>query len=132
MTLLLLLPLLACKKVEPAPADLDELLHRFWAEYETADDAAMLVSISEALDIVDVQALAEEFEKGTLTDLTEEEAALVGVTDRDPAQAVGLYLLNVFDCTMEELEPVLWEPDQASLYEGVYESYERTFTSSTR
>lgn len=128
--MLLLLPLLACRKIEPAPADLDGLLHWFWAEYEPAEDEALLEGITNAQAIVDVQALAEEFEDGTLTDLSVEEAALVGVTDRDPALAVGLYLLNVFDCSMDQLEPVLWEPDQASLYEGVYESYERTFTSS--
>lgn len=126
----LLLPLLACKKVEPAPADLDGLLHWFWTEYESGQDEALLEGVGNALSIVDVEALAQEVEDGSISRLSEDEAALVGVTDRDPALAVGLYLLNVFDCSMDELEPVLWEPDQASLYQDVYESYVRTFTSS--
>lgn len=125
-----LLLLLACRKIEPAPAELDGLFHWYWQVYEPASDGDIQDSGPTALSLLDEQALAEKAEDGQVSDLSVEEAALVGVEDRDPALAVGLYVLTSFSCTWESLLPILVEPDQPSIYEGVYESYQRTFTSS--
>lgn len=128
MLLLASLSLLACKKVEPAPADLDGLLHWFWQKYEAGEEEELHEGVVNAFDIVDVEALAEEVQDGSISDLDADEAALVGVTDRDPADAAGMYLLTVFDCDLQTLQEVVAAPDQDALYEGIYDDYERTFT----
>lgn len=129
MTLLLLA--IGCKAVNPAPADLDGLLHWFWQEYEAGTDEDLHGGVRNAFEVVDLDALAEDVQDGSLTRLDADEAAIVGVTDRDPAEAVGLYLLSRLDCDMDTLTPILWAPDQDLLYPGIYDAYDRSFTSST-
>lgn len=128
--MLLPLLLLGCKAVDPAPADLDGLLHWFWQRHDEGLDEELHEGVRNAFDLVDVEALDEAVQDGSLTDLTADEAALVGVTDRDPALAAGVYLLNVFQCDLATLQPILYAQDQATLYPGVYDAYQRTYTDS--
>jgi hypothetical protein len=125
----MMLWMLACKGVDPAPAELDDLFHWFWEGYDTADEetfAGGLVNLNAAIG-------GDTFTEptdGELTRLSAEEAALVGVTE-DPQEAVGLYLLNAFECEWDTLREVLSHPDQDTLYEGTYERYDRTFDEAT-
>ncbi len=130
--MLLLLSLLpwACKPVEPAPADLDGLMHWFWDKHAQGTDEDLLEGVDNAFGLVDLDLLAEGPVDGSLSPLSADEAALVGVTDRDPADAVGLYLLNRFSCDLDSLRPILSAADQDQLYAGVYDEYERTYRDS--
>ena len=118
-----------CKKVEPAPKELDDLLHWFWEKYSEGSDEELAEGAVNLYDAVDADGF-EELRDGSITDLSADAAALVGVTDRDPADAAGVYLVNVYDCTLPKLEPVLLARNQDELYEGIYDRYDRTYTSS--
>ncbi|MEQ1501966.1 MAG: hypothetical protein ABMB14_07030 [Myxococcota bacterium] len=118
-----------CKKVEPAPAALDDLLHYVWQNYDPGDDPTLAEAVVNLDAAVDGDGLVDAFD-GTVSRLTADEAALVGVTDRDPADAPGVFLVNAFDCDPGQLEEVLSYPDQSELYDGVYSAYARTFDAS--
>lgn len=116
-----------CRKIDPAPEALDDLLHYLWTELnEGADDERLAEGIVN-LDAAVKAARLEEPEDGTVTPLTRGEAALVGVTDRDPKDAAGVYLVNTYACSRPMLEQILSHAEQDVLYDGVYDSYSRTY-----
>lgn len=117
---------MACKQVEPAPPELEEVLHRVWQRYDDGSDGELARAVADLEIAVDGEDLTESFD-GTVSRLTAGEVALVGVTDRDPALAAGVFLVNAFDCEAGLLEEILSYPDQSELYEGVYSAYARTF-----
>jgi hypothetical protein len=119
----------ACKKVEPAPEELDELLHWVWQRYDEGTDEELAEALRNLDRAVD-GATFEEGSDGSLSRLSSSEAELVGVTDRDPALAPGVFLVNRFVCGMGQLEEILSYPDQSELYEGVYTDYGRSFDTS--
>lgn len=126
---LLGLSLTGCKKLDAAPQELDGLLHWFWRNYEDASDEELAEGAVNLYDAVDADSW-EELSEGTVSRLTRDEAAAVGVTDRDPADAPGIFLVNVYQCTLGKLEPILLYKDQDVLYDGVYDRYDREYTSS--
>jgi hypothetical protein len=113
----------------PAPADLDGLLHYLWQGYEAGGDDQIAEAARNLHAAVDGDALAE-VRDGTLTDLTAEEAGLVGRTDTDVTLAQGMYLVRTFPCTLADLDPLLYDLHQDALHPGSYDSYERAYTSS--
>ena len=127
--LALLAVLAGCKQVEPAPKELDALLHWMWQRYEDGTDDALAEGAANLWDAVDGAGLDDHVD-GSVTPLTAEEVALVGVTDRDPADAPGVFLVNAYTCTLEQLEPILLHAAQDELYEGVYDRYDRSYTTS--
>lgn len=118
-----------CRKVEPAPEELDALMHWMWSRYEDGLDDQLAEGGGNLWDAVDGEGWTEAWD-GSLTPLTRDEAASVGVTDRDPADAPGVFLVNAYTCSLGELESILLHEAQDELYEGVYDRYERTYTSS--
>lgn len=122
-----LIMLSACKKVDPAPKDLDGLFHWFWGQYDDGLDADLAEGARNLHDAVDGDAI-DKVEDGSITDLSEEEAALVGVS-RDPGKGAGLYLVNAFQCDIGDLAEILADLDQNGIYDGNYDSYDRVYTS---
>ena len=125
----LLLLLGGCKKVEPAPEELDALLHWMWGRYDDGLDEELAEGGANLWDAVDGDGWTESWD-GSVSALTKDEAAAVGVTDRDPADAPGVFLVNVYDCTLPRLEPILLHRAQDELYDGVYDRYDRTYSTS--
>jgi hypothetical protein len=119
-----------CKAVEPAPPDLDSLLHEAWAAFDGASDAEAAEVAALLHDVVDGDALEGPVD-GSVSRLNAGEAALVGVTSRDPALAAGIYLANVIWCDLDQLSEILVHPQQDELYGGVYDSYSRTYDGDT-
>ncbi|MEZ4321075.1 MAG: hypothetical protein R3F61_26585 [Myxococcota bacterium] len=124
--LLVFATLVGCRKVEPAPDDLDGLLHFFWQNAESEDD--VLAEGFASLDASSGAAL-EDVIDGNVSRLTLEEAQLVPSVDADPANAAGIFMLNTFACDPEKLRELLVVPNQDELREGTYEAYERRFLS---
>lgn len=122
------LVLTGCRKIEPAPKELDDLLHYLWTNVEQGDDATLAEGIVNLDAAVKAKSL-EGPEDGTLTTLTKAEAALVGVTDRDPKDAPGVYLVNAYSCDLDTLQAILTHADQAAIYPGVYDAYSRSYDS---
>jgi hypothetical protein len=125
MLLLALTLLPGCKKVEPAPEALDDLLHYTWQKYDDGLDEELANAVINLDDAVQGGELDPP--DGSISDLTDDEIALVGVTDRPAADAAGLFMTNRFTCTMKQLEEILSYSEQDELYEGVYEAYTRDF-----
>ena len=71
----------------------------------------------------------DEVQDGGVSDLTEEDMALVGMEDRDIAAAAGVFMLNTFDCELEHYEDILLYAEQEELFD-IYNAYERTFTGN--
>ena len=123
----MLLALAACGSVDPAPEELDQLAHWFWSGYDTADDVELAVAVAR-LDGLTPD-LAEPL-RGSLTDLSVAEQATVALDHpADPAAAAGMVVVDRLACTLDQVERLAYAPDQDQLHEGVYESYDRVFTS---
>jgi len=94
---------------ESGPKDLDGLYHWFWDQYDGDDDDELADGTRNLHEVVD----GDHFDKlmdGSITDLSKDEAALVGV-DRDPKKAAGIYLVNSFDCELDSLAEILADRD---------------------
>jgi hypothetical protein len=133
--------LAACKPVLEAPEDIDGVLHNAWDLYPEGSDVdlGIVATALAELALPDIEALADKATDGTQSRLTVDQLAVVDLfappdddgtwAPPDPALARPIYLLNVFDCTREQLEPVLYALDQDAQYDS-YDAYERTHTSS--
>ncbi len=130
----------ACS-VEEAPTDLDSLFHWFWThydeeisedvstEYDGGSDTEIALGVINAHEVVDGDHVAEA-EMGLLSDFSRAEMDLVGMRDTaDPAVPDGMYVVNAFVCSLDELRAILVRQDQDQLYEDNYDSYDRSYTS---
>jgi len=106
-------------------------MHYLWEQFEVGDDAQIHEAVVNLHAAVDGATLEDAWD-GSLTPLTTEHAALVGVEDRNPAEAPGFVLVHPIACDLDHLDTILAYPDQDELYTGVYDAYERTWTSNRR
>ena len=118
----------ACRAVDPAPTDLDGQFHWFWNHGFVVDDADVHDAIDALRETTESAAL-EAVMRGAVSDLTAEEAEGFLPEGQLVEESAGFFLVNTFPCELEDLEPVLYELDQASQYLDIYVNYERTFTS---
>ncbi len=120
--------LLACRHVEPAPPDVDELVRFYWTDFE-GEDAAMAQAVADTHLAIDGGTISERGD-GTLTDLTAEDLVVVGMEGSvDPGLAAGVYLTNVVACDLDALERILYHLPQDELYTGEYDTYSRAYTT---
>ena len=120
----MLLTLLFSCSVDPAPEDLDGLVHWLWDHHADEDDPGFeeaLANLHTALDPL------EQSLTGDLTDLSAEQTD--GYSEEDPALARGLMLANPFSCTLTDLAPILYALDQDTQYPDAYTDYDRRYTS---
>ncbi len=118
-----------CRDLEPAPAELDDLLHYLFDKVEFGEDA----QLAEALENLHVAVggdTLEEMQDGLVSHLSVEAVAAVGITDRDPADASGVYMTRPIVCPYPDLLNIVTYQDQHELYVGVYDEHAREYTSS--
>jgi len=124
-----LLLLTACKAVDPAPAGFDELVHTsFWLQAD-GTDAELAETLDELHEVIDGDKLEEGFD-GSLASLPRDHAELVGIHDRDPADATGIFMARPLACDLDRLAEVVTSTGQMETHPGVYDSYQRTFLGS--
>lgn len=136
--LLLGFALSACKPVEEAPEDVDEMIRAWWLGWVEADDDEITALADQSIPIIDPVALAEASADGTQSRLTEADLRVVehfappdddgSWQPPDPALARPYYLLNRYRCSIDQLERILSWQNQGEIFD--YDAYERTFTSS--
>ena len=120
---------MGCKKVEPAPEDLDGLFHYFWSNYEDGTDEDLALAVINAHDAIDGDVLEDAFD-GSISDIDRDELDLVEMrSGADPSETTGMFLVNLLPCTLEQVEEIVISLDQMKLYDGAYESYSREYTS---
>lgn len=128
LLLLCLVSALGCRKVEPAPEDLDGLIHFVWQQLDEGEDAALTDAVSnlhEAIDGDNVPVIGDgPVLEGLVSHLTVEEVAHLG-RDVDPATATGVFLADRITCSMPRFEEVVTYEQQDELYTGVYDAYQR-------
>ena len=127
MSLLLFLIVPACKSVDPAPTELDDLAHYFWDQFELSAEelAPALLNLDAAIG---ADTLDEHID-GSISDLSADQLAGVGLSDLDPTRGAGVFVANVVNCSLEDIERHTYALNQGDLHEGTYDSYERAYTS---
>lgn len=118
--------LVACAAPDPAPRDLDTVIHDLWVHNGQEADDALTQDMRDLAALIDETTLPID---GTISALTAEEVAAAGVTGPDPATARGMFSAGFVDCTPSEMEAILISLDQMTLYPENYREYERTYTS---
>ncbi|MEC8423732.1 MAG: hypothetical protein VX000_08140 [Myxococcota bacterium] len=124
LAIVLALTASGCRQIEPAPTELQALMQFFFAGFETAEDATMAEAFRNLDDIVDGSELA--YQEGVVDTLSQESVDATGFTHADPADAIGLYIVNPIACTMDEMVRLITMKDQVGTY-GTYEQLDRTW-----
>lgn len=127
--MLLVLPLLAtgCRQIEPAPKELQALMQFFFTDFETAEDATMAEAFRNFDDVVGGKDL--EYQEGFVDSLSKGDADATGYTHADPADAIGLFIVNPVACTIDEMVNLVTMKDQVGTY-GTYDELDRTWVET--
>jgi hypothetical protein len=115
--------------VNPAPGDLDGLLHWLWAHHSDADEAASIDAVRKFHAATDPNTM--DSDRGTISRLAASEIASLDLPGaHDVSKARGLFIVTTIQCTLDALEPLLYALDQDVKHPGSYDTYKRTYTSS--
>jgi len=115
-----------------APAELDELIHFFFTSVDTADGSTVGAGAGNLEGWYDTHDSVEEgLSSGQVSDLQTEEIADLEhlLWEPDPTVAVGVYTLQVVNCSYDQMLEVFLDPDQMALFPDTYEGYDRTWDS---
>ena len=121
-----LLAMASCRPVPEAPADVDGLMHFFWQKVDEGEDDEIAQGVVNLHEATDGDVLDETVD-GQLTSLDADEIALVG-SDADPAEAVGIYMVNPLTCDLETVDDIVIALEQDELYDS-FDEYQRAYTS---
>jgi hypothetical protein len=115
----------------PAPDDLDGNLRWFWSSSKAATDAEVIEAALKLQTAGKADTLTPDKPgRGFISRLAPGELAVVGLEGTvDPAKARGLYVTNVFPCTLEKFTAIVTALDQKAQYPEAYDTYERTYSS---
>jgi hypothetical protein len=130
VTLLVLLLCSGCVGLEPAPEDLDGLLHFLWQQYDDGEPEELAEAVRNLHGLVDSEVLAGGV-SGEVSLLSEDERALAGVVvdGIPPDKEAGLYLADPFEgCSVNDVEQIMTFLQQDLLYDQ-YDRYTRVDTS---
>lgn len=125
------LPLLAgCGHVDPAPADLDGLARWSWASYDDASGDEVLTATANLWDALNGSTIGPDAIDGAVGDLTIDDVRDIElVPGTDPSLAAGVFFARSIACPIDKIETIVTALDQGELYEGVYDSYTRSYTT---
>ena len=127
--MLVLLSVLGCKNVDPAPAGLDDLAHYFWDHFDDAETDALSAGIINLHAAIDGDSRADVTD-GSISNLSLDQLAIVGMEHEDPSDAYGVFLANLVEgCSLEEIEYLTYAANQDELHPGTYVSYDRDYTT---
>jgi len=120
----------ACTPLEPAPTDLNELLHFFLQHYSEGDDALIGEASVNTINWFDEQLEGEET-AGSVSVLSKDEVSALGLSaDTDLSNLIGVFHFVEQQCSVTELEELYFFEDQMILFPDNYEDYARTYGDS--
>jgi hypothetical protein len=112
----------ACGSQAPhAPDNIADLMPYFWKNWDTAPTAQMAEAVVNLANAATVVTIGNPM-KAELDPMQPDAIAGMGLSDRDTTKTAGLLIVNVFKCTLPQLEKLLIDTDQASLHTGVYDA----------
>ena len=117
----------ACKSVDPAPEDLDGLIHYFWDNFDETD-ATIQMGIVNFHNQIEGDKLTEIID-GSVTKLNEEQTSMVGKPDSQTEQLSGVFFANVVNCPLASIEKNIYALNQEELHPDTYDEYSRIHTS---
>lgn len=122
---MLLWLVLACKSVDPAPSDLDELTHFFYLEFDSEDEARLL----DGIDNLQAAWDREGNIAGGVTGVDEAHREAVGMSPKADFSAIyGVFeIVERSGCSADELGELYLYDDQESLFPGKYDDYGRSY-----
>ncbi len=119
-----------CKAPDPAPIELDELAHFFFAQVHEQEHERIVEGAANLAAWFDEQGLeGPGATSGSLTDLvtTEVTAMEEMAWAPDPEPAVGVFALSELPCSLEQAEAVNLHDEQLELFPGSYKDYSRSY-----
>jgi hypothetical protein len=120
--------LTGCGHVDAAPMTVDGLIHYFWDHYSTGSDEEIAMGVRSLHTNGHADKLGDA-QGGSFSHPTADELGIVGLQDHDPKKARGMYVFDVIHCSLDQVEKIVAALDQDKLYTGVYDSYDRKYTS---
>lgn len=125
----MLLVLLACKNVEPAPEGLDDLAHYFWDHFDDGDTEALNAGVVNLHAAIDGDTRSD-ITDGSISNLSVDQLAIVGMEQEDPSDAYGIFIANLIEgCDLEQIEFLTYAENQDELHPDTYVDYGREYTS---
>ena len=97
----------------------------FFTDFETAEDATM----AEAFRNLDAAVGGADLEYQRGSSACPEATDATGYAHADPADAIGLFIVNPVSCTMDQMVELITMKDQIGTY-GTYESLDRTWVET--
>ena len=124
---MLLFVVLACKSVDPAPEDLDGLIHYFWNGFDESDSTVQMgiVNFHDHIKGDDFSQIID----GSVTNLNTEQTAMVGKPDSITEKLSGVFFTNVVNCPLTSIEKNIYALNQEELHPNTYDEYNRIHTS---
>ena len=134
VVLLLALSTLGCAQPVPAPKDVDGLARFLYDRFDPKDEDPAIsdVELADAATklraaLGELKGAADAPKSETLGNLTQAELDAVGLSAMDPSVPQGMFIADVVHCTLAQLQKIVLNPDQLSLYPEAYATYQRTF-----
>jgi hypothetical protein len=116
-----------CQAPDPAPTELDELLHFFWSEYGADTDQRLSDGVRNLRRAWEEDTDGQGTE-GSATVLSSVEVAQVGMDPQiDRSSLFGAFLFVELPCELAQIEALYLFPDQRLLFPDSYDAYERDY-----
>jgi hypothetical protein len=115
---------IGCKEITPAPQEQEALMQFMFTEFEDASDETMAEAFRNFDEAVDGANL--EYTEGIVANLSQEDTDRTGYTHANPANGVGLFIINPVACTLDQMVDLVTMKDQVGTY-GTYEEFSRTW-----
>ena len=113
---------------EPAPEDLDGLIHYFWDNFNE-ESQIIQQGVVNIHDVLDGDTLSEVMD-GSVSNLTQQQTELVGKESSDVDRLSGVFFTNVINCPLESVEKNIYALNQPELHPDSYDEYNRIYTSN--
>jgi len=128
----LVLLVVGCKPPDPAPTELDDLVHFFLAQVDDQEHERILEGADNLEAWFDASGLAGGGPAGgTLSDLSQAEVDTLGELSwsPDPEPCAGVYAVSELSCDLDTAVAISLEPNQLEVFVDNYKAYDRTWDS---
>lgn len=120
------------RKVEKAPADLEQLQPWLWDNFSLAADTDYADAIKkfDAFDTVKDVIPDHEYTGSLSTHLSTDSVSVDPLKlTVDPSKIPGIILISEMPCTLDQLEPLVYGTNQDEVHKDFYSSYKREYPS---